>query len=81
VRDPAGLEITTTRGAIRISPEVPLAGIAWDGLSADGETWSHALAFCVEHPPSANTPIAALGADAGADVPEDRRFGFDRRAD
>jgi hypothetical protein len=66
------LEIVTARGAMRIAPEAPLAGVAWDNLSADGETWSHSVAFCVERPPEAPRVVTALGSDAKALRCEDR---------
>lgn len=72
VQTPERLEITTARGALRIAPQEPLAGIAWDSLSADGETWSHAVAFCVPQPPTSHSTVAALGSDVDAILPDAR---------
>jgi hypothetical protein len=49
-----------------------LAGIAWDSLSGDGETWGHALAFCVPMPPASGRVVRALGPDHQALRDEDR---------
>ena len=71
-RAPGRIEIVTARGAMRIAPTTDLAGIAWDSLSADGESWGHALAFCCPRPDSGDRTIRALGDDASAIRPEDR---------
>lgn len=65
-------QIATARGAMRIAPTAELQPLAWDSLSADGESWGHALAFCVAIPPSANRTITRLGEDAAAIRQEDR---------
>jgi hypothetical protein len=72
VEGEGGLRIITARGAMRIAPECDLAPIAWDSLSADGESWGHALAFCVAQPATANRTIADLGFDTDAIREEDR---------
>ena len=65
------IEVVTARGAIR-AVDAPLAGVAWDSLSGDGETWGHALAFCAARPDTAVRTVRALGTDAGAIRAEDR---------
>jgi len=65
------IEIATQRGAMRVAPRVPLQPIAWDSLSADGESWGHALAFCVSRLPTANRTIECLGPDGEAIRDED----------
>jgi hypothetical protein len=42
-----GLEIVSSRGAMRIEPCDGLQAVAYDTLSADGETWGIAIAFCL----------------------------------
>lgn len=69
---PEFLEIATPRGAMRIAPVSALAGVAWDSLSADGESWGHALAFCCPRPETPSRVIRSLGADASAIRDEDR---------
>lgn len=72
VRSAGRFELTTPRGAMRIAPETPLTGIAWDSLSSDDESWGHALAFCTGRPADAPRVIAARGPDANAIRAEDR---------
>lgn len=67
------LEIFTTRGGMRLAPTEALTGVAWDTLSADGETWGHALAFCAAQPVKHNTTVQALGCDSEALRPQDRQ--------
>ena len=70
-RSAEAIEIVTARGAIRVVDRV-LHGVAWDSLSGDGETWGHALAFCVERPTTPGRLIRALGPDRDAIRAEDR---------
>lgn len=72
-REANRLEIITSRGGLRVAPSQVLTGVAWDTLSADGETWGHALAFCAPQPPTANTFIQPLGYDNEALRPQDRQ--------
>ena len=72
-REANRLEIFTSRGGLRLAPTKTLTGVAWDTLSADGETWGHALAFCAAQPASHNTVIQALGCDSEALRPQDRQ--------
>ena len=67
------LEIFTTRGGMRLAPTEALTGVAWDTLSADGETWGHALAFCAAQPANHHTTVQALGCDSEALRPQDRQ--------
>lgn len=67
------IEIATDRGAMRIAPTAPMQPIAWDTLSADGESWGHAMAFCVARPPTPGRTIASLGPDREAIRDRDRR--------
>lgn len=71
-READHFEIVTARGGIRISPMAALKPIAWDSLSADGESWGHSLAFCVVQPADTNRMIRALGSDDEALREEDR---------
>lgn len=66
------IEIATTRGAMRIAPTTELTPVAWDSLSADGESWGHALAFCCRRPETPGRVIRSLECDAEAIRPEDR---------
>ncbi|MBB5686491.1 DUF6925 family protein [Sphingobium boeckii] len=66
------ITVVTARGAMRIKPLVPLQAIAWDSLAADGESWGHALAFCVARPATPNRVIISLGPDRKAIRKEDR---------
>lgn len=66
------LHIATRRGAMRIAPVTTLTPVAWDSLSADGESWGHAVAFCVDRPVTGNRAIMALGPDAEAIRDRDR---------
>ncbi|SFR76424.1 DUF6925 family protein [Sphingomonas jatrophae] len=65
------IEIFTARGGLRIVA-VELAGLAWDSLSADGETWGHALSLCVPRPATPPRIVRALGPDLDAIRAEDR---------
>lgn len=65
------IEVVTARGALRVVAG-ELTGVAWDSLSKDGESWGHALAFCVARPQTTGTVVRALGADGDAVRPEDR---------
>ncbi|MET0371746.1 MAG: hypothetical protein ABW039_10260 [Sphingobium sp.] len=65
-REPARLEIVTSRGGMRIALAEPLTAIAWDSLSADGESWGHSLAFCCQRPQTTSRVIKSLGADSDA---------------
>lgn len=60
------IEIATDRGALRIAPETDLRPLAWDTLSSDGESWGHALAFCVAIPNAPRRTVTRLGADRAA---------------
>ncbi len=70
--EPDLIEIATPRGAMRIAPTAGLTPVAWDSLSADGETWGHALAFCCPRPETPSRVIRALGPDTQAIRAEDR---------
>ncbi len=60
-------KIVTARGALGISLRDDVVPIAYDTLSADGETWSHAVAFCLPRPPLDRRPaVSCLGTDGGA---------------
>ncbi|MET0248346.1 MAG: hypothetical protein ABW164_01305 [Sphingobium sp.] len=73
VRRTSGLiEIVTPRGAMRIAPTMPLAPVAWDSLSGDGESWGHALALCCPRPETPSRTVRFMGLDGGAIRPEDR---------
>lgn len=72
VRSADRFEVTTPRGAMRIAPETPLIGIAWDSLSSDDVSWGHALAFCIGRPAGSPRVITALGPDATAIRADDR---------
>jgi hypothetical protein len=65
-------EIVTARGGMSIAPTGQLTPIAWDSLSGDGESWGHALAFCVTHLDEPNRSILPLGVDRDALRPRDR---------
>lgn len=71
-REANRLEIFTRRGGLRLAPTETLTGVAWDTLSADGETWGHALAFCAPQPAAEHAVIQALGCDSEALRPQDR---------
>lgn len=75
VREDAMIEIVTARGGMRIV-DANLAGLAWDTLSKDGETWGHAMAFCAPVPAPEPRFIRALGCDAAALREEDRNAQF-----
>jgi hypothetical protein len=47
VSNEKGFELHSSRGAMRIEPCDGLQAIAYDTLSADGETWGIAIAFCL----------------------------------
>lgn len=67
------LQIVTARGAMRIAPTTGLQPVAWDSLLADGESWGHALAFCVSRPPTAGRTVKCLGPDEHAIRGADRQ--------
>ncbi|AXB80204.1 hypothetical protein [Novosphingobium sp. P6W] len=71
VREDTVIEIVTGRGGIRIV-DADLAGLAWDTLSKDGETWGHAMAFCAPVPAPEPRVIRALGSDTEALREDDR---------
>ncbi len=63
--------IVTARGALEIGPRTGIVTIAYDTLSADGETWGHAVAFCLPRPPAdRSATVSFLGADTDALRPE-----------
>ncbi len=66
-------QIVTARGALEVSLREGAVAIAYDTLSADGETWGHAVAFCLPRP-SADRPatVSSLGGDRAALRPGDR---------
>jgi hypothetical protein len=66
VEDGSSFAIVTARGGMRIAPAQDLRPIAWDSLSADGDSWSHSLAFCVKQPARSNRVIQSLGTDRDA---------------
>lgn len=66
------IEIVTARGGMRIASTGDVGAIAWDSLSADGESWGHALAVCVPVPDIYGRVIVALGLDSEALREEDR---------
>jgi hypothetical protein len=65
------IEIVTARGAMRIDRDPAMIGVAWDSLSADGESWGHALAFCLPRPDSGARVVCEIGTDRGAIRRED----------
>jgi hypothetical protein len=67
-----GIEVSTPRGAMRISPTGPLQPIAWDSLSSDGESWSHVLSFCTARPLTASRAVRRLGSDRESVRDKDR---------
>ena len=71
-RDDDRIEIATPRGALRIAPTGAVAAIAWDSLSADGESWGHGMAICMATPQTPHRAIHDLGRDAAAVRPQDR---------
>jgi len=71
-RDDRLIEIVTPRGAMRIIGEEPLRAVAWDSLSADGESWGHGMAVCTPAPRTPHRAIYPLGIDHRALRPEDR---------
>jgi hypothetical protein len=71
-RKATSMEIATARGAIRVTDWPGVKGVAWDNLSSDGETWGHALAFCVERPATFDAVIREVGPDANAIRDEDK---------
>lgn len=66
-------EIYTDRGGMRIAPTQPLVPIAWDSLSADGESWGQHFDFCIAQPETPSRVIRDLGTDADAVRPQDRQ--------
>ncbi|WEJ99692.1 MAG: hypothetical protein P0Y59_22755 [Candidatus Sphingomonas phytovorans] len=72
LREPGRVEIVTARGAIRVVAIPDLTGLAWDSLSADGESWGHSLAFCLPRPGTPGTVVVELGPDDSAIRVEDR---------
>lgn len=64
-------KIVTARGALEIRLREGIVPIAYDTLSADGETWGHAVAFCLPRPPAdRSATVSYLGADTAALRPE-----------
>lgn len=66
------IEVVTARGAMR-AVAADLQGVAWDSLSADGESWGHSLAFCLPVRGEQPAGVHALGRDADALRAEDRQ--------
>ncbi len=66
-------QITTARGGLRIRLREDATAMAYDTLSSDGETWGHAVAFCLPRP-AQDRPAAVcyLGEDADALRREDK---------
>ncbi|SCW35407.1 hypothetical protein SAMN02927924_00140 [Sphingobium faniae] len=71
-RDDERIEIVTPRGAMRFAPVDDMHTVAWDSLSADGESWGHGMAICMAVPATPHRAIHALGVDAQALRPDDR---------
>lgn len=71
-REDDRIEIVTPRGAMRIAAADDMRAVAWDSLSADGESWGHGMAVCVAAPATPARTIHALGLDSEALRPEDR---------
>ncbi|MCG2841625.1 hypothetical protein L6Q21_11600 [Sandaracinobacter sp. RS1-74] len=65
------IEVVTARGGMR-AVDAGLSGVAWDSLSADGESWGHALAFCRPMPAEGPSVVRDLGVDSDALRPEER---------
>jgi hypothetical protein len=64
---PNGLEVISPRGAMRIDPCQGLQALAYDTLSADGETWGVAVAFCLPAKDDTTRGVVhRLGADREA---------------
>lgn len=72
VRTAAKIEVVTPRGAMRVVA-ADLLGLAWDTLSKDGETWGHAMAFCLPVAAEDERVVRDLGLDSAALRPEDRQ--------
>lgn len=65
------IEVVTARGAIRVA-DTAVKALAWDTLSKDGESWGHAMAFCVPQSDAGLKVVRSLGLDENAIRPEDR---------
>lgn len=72
IDSPDSITVATARGALRATREADVRPIAWDSLSADGESWGHSLAFCVPRPVTTNRAVTVLGPDMDAVRDEDR---------
>lgn len=82
VRDPdEGCQITetddsitlvTARGGLRIERNSKFGGVAWETMSADGESWGHTLALCAPEITRSVSVIQDLGIDQSALRPQDR---------
>ncbi len=67
LRSVDGEKIVTARGALEVHRLEEAVPIAYDTLSGDGETWGHAVAFCLPRPAGDRPPgVTCLGADSGA---------------
>jgi hypothetical protein len=65
--EPNELKIISSRGAMRVEPCAGLQAVAYDTLSADGETWGVAVAFCLAaKEEAAQGVVHRLGADREA---------------
>ncbi len=66
-------QVATARGGLRIFLREEAVPIAYDTLSADGETWGHAVALCLPRPAQDGaSTVSCLGPDGGALRREDR---------
>ena len=66
-----GLEVISSRGAMRLQACEGLQPVAYDTLSADGETWGIAVAFCLPAKKDrAHGVVHRLGADRDALRPD-----------
>lgn len=70
---PDRYEVATSRGAMRIVKNAELHPAAWDGLSGDGESWSHHLAFCCAQSVTQEPVIRHIGEDVDAIRAEDKQ--------
>jgi hypothetical protein len=70
-----GGAVVTTRGALRVALIPEVRAVAYEGLSARADAWTHGVAFCLPARSAAmggRTALSELGPDAGAIRPEDR---------
>ena len=64
--------LVTSRGGLRIESKPQFGGVAWESMSADGESWGHTLALCVPEIAPSVSVIQDMGIDQSALRPQDR---------